>query len=62
MKLLLLLMLTSCAFMPPVRQHQSKGNTAAQELKECVVELIDRFAVKAKTAQEVCEAIYRKRD
>jgi len=58
MKLILIMMiLMSCA---QVQKRVPKKKFANEKLKECVIELIGVHGVKALTAQEVCEKIYKR--
>jgi hypothetical protein len=57
MKILTLLLLTSCTLAVPTR---SVDNKTIDKMQSCVVKLIGDFAIKAKIAQEVCSNIHKK--
>ena len=52
-----MMILMSCA---QVQKRVPKKKFANEKLKECVIELIGVHGVKALTAQEVCEKIYKR--
>ncbi len=60
--LILLFALTSCAYSkyPLYREPVKKDKTHVDRMNECVLRLIEKNGVNAKTAQEVCEKIYRR--
>ena len=59
--LILILFMTSCTLAVPSREKK-KELTPIDKLHACVVELIGVHNVNAKTAEEVCARIYKKRD
>lgn len=56
MKVLVLLMLTSCAF--PERQVQKKQKTVIEKLAECTERYFSQHGVDPSVAYEICEKIY----
>jgi len=57
--LLILTLLSSCALSLPERKV-TKEDTITDKVHKCVVELVGKFAVHAKEAQEVCDKVYRR--
>ena len=61
MKLLILVLLTSCTLRFPQRTNTVKVPKKVKyqdKLKSCVTELIGDFGVKAEAANKVCRDIY----
>ena len=63
--LILITLLASCAVHVPDVQRRGyekdkKKVNHVDQLRECVVDLVGRFGVKATEAEEVCSRIYRR--
>jgi len=57
MKLLLILLLTSCSTIPYTR---TVGRSNSDRIEQCVYRLIEKSGIDAKTAQESCSKIFRR--
>jgi len=60
MRILLLLLATSCALPFETRNNNKEDLLAVDKLHNCVREMIGKYGIKAKIAQEVCSDIYKK--
>jgi len=55
--IILTVLVTSCTL--PTRS--SKPKSVKYELKDCVVELMEKFGEKSETAEKVCSKIFRRK-
>lgn len=55
--LVLILILTSCATIP--QKHTPVKSNYVQKMERCVFQMMDKFAIKAEIALEVCEGIHK---
>jgi hypothetical protein len=58
--LFILLILTGCAFPPPIaRNAKKKLKPYSKKIKICTLDLIGKHGVEAQKAVKVCKNIYR---